>query len=175
PAIDSLFPRLGDGMAALTVLIGLQLLQLTTRSLVLVNVVLVACWLAAAIAIVREFRRLTQAGAPAPLVLARDSSPGRCYSRAVAGFAERWRRRLGIEPGEERVLLAGMAALFLVEWAVVSVTNVAETFFLKRVGVARLPVVFLVNSILLTGTSVAVGRITARADQRLLLVRVLVV
>ena len=87
--------------------------------------------------------------------------------------AERW-QRLGIEPGEERVLLAGAVTLFLVEWAAVSVTNVAETFFLKRVGVARLPIVFLVNSFLLAGTSVAVGRLAARGDQRLLLMRVLV-
>ena len=92
----------------------------------------------------------------------------------MAALAERWQRTLGIESGEERVLVAGAVALFLVEWAVVSVTNVAETFFLKRIGVERLPIVFLVNSILLTGTSAAVGRITARADQRRLLRRVLV-
>ncbi len=91
----------------------------------------------------------------------------------MAARAERW-QRLGIEPGEERVLLAGAVTLFLVEWAAVSVTNVAETFFLKRVGVARLPIVFLVNSFLLAGTSVAVGRLAARADQRLLLMRALV-
>ena len=34
-----------------------------------------------------------------------------------------------------------------------SLTNVSETFFLKRVGVNRLPVVFLVNSLLLVGTT----------------------
>ena len=91
----------------------------------------------------------------------------------MAARAERW-QRLGIEPGEERILLAGVATLFLVEWAAVSVTNVAETFFLKRIGVERLPIVFLVNSFLLAATSVAVGRLAARADQRLLLRRVLV-
>ncbi|TMB16747.1 MAG: hypothetical protein E6J71_15620, partial [Deltaproteobacteria bacterium] len=89
----------------------------------------------------------------------------------MAALAERLQRTLGIEPGEERVLVAGAVALFLVEWAAVSVTNVAETFFLKRIGVARLPIVFLVNSILLAGTSVAVGRMAARADQRRLLLR----
>src|SRR5262245_844709 len=92
---------------------------------------------------------------------------------AVAALAERSRRALGIEPGEERVLLAGAAALFLVGWASVSVTNVAETYFLKRIGVERLPIVFLVNSILLAGTSVAVGRLAARSDQPRLLGRVL--
>src|SRR6185436_20103587 len=93
--------------------------------------------------------------------------------RIVADLAERWRRSLGIEPGEERVLVAGAAVLFLVEWASVSVTNVAETFFLKRIGVERLPLVFLVNSVLLAGTSVVVGRIASRGDQRRLLLRVL--
>src|SRR6185436_3628601 len=95
--------------------------------------------------------------------------------RIVADLAERWRRSLGIEPGEERVLLAGAVTLFLVEWASVSVTNVAETFFLKRIGVELLPIVFLVNSILLAGTSVAVGRMASRADQLRLLQRMLVV
>src|SRR5215813_11588286 len=84
---------------------------------------------------------------------------------AVAALAERWRRALGIEPGEERVLVAGAATLFLVAWASVSVTNVAVTYFLKRIGVERLPIVFLVNSILLAGSSVAVGRLAARGDQ----------
>ena len=61
PAMDSLFLRLGDGMAALTILVGLQILDLSTAALSLVNVVLVACWLAAASVIVREFGRLMQA------------------------------------------------------------------------------------------------------------------
>src|SRR5262249_51426907 len=46
-------------------------------------------------------------------------------------------------------------------------------YFLKRVGVERLPLVFLVNSILLAGTSAAVGRLAARGDQLPLLRRVL--
>src|SRR4029077_2661290 len=74
PAIDSLFLRLGDGMAALTVLVGLQLLDLPTRNLVLVNVTLVGCWLGAAVVIVREYRRLLQAHTPAPMPETRDSS-----------------------------------------------------------------------------------------------------
>jgi AAA family ATP:ADP antiporter len=76
PAIDSLFVRLGDGLAALTVFVGLQLLDLSTPALCLVNVALVACWLPAAIAIVREHRRLTAADAPAFAVVAaaRDAS-----------------------------------------------------------------------------------------------------
>jgi AAA family ATP:ADP antiporter len=87
----------------------------------------------------------------------------------VAAFAERVRRGLDIEPGEERVLVVGAAALFLVEWASVSATNVAETFFLKRVGVDRLPMVFLANSLLLVGTSFLAARLAARVEQRRLL------
>src|SRR4029077_1536344 len=67
PAIDSLFLRLGDGMAALTVLVGLQLFHLSTRGLALVNVTLVGFWLAAAIVIVRDHRRLMQSRTPAPV------------------------------------------------------------------------------------------------------------
>ena len=67
PAIDSLFLRLGDGMAALTVLVGLQLFHLSTPGLALVNVILVGFWLAAAIVIVRDHRRLMQARTPAPV------------------------------------------------------------------------------------------------------------
>jgi hypothetical protein len=92
----------------------------------------------------------------------------------VAARGERVRRVLGIEPGEVRVLVAGALALFLIEWAAVSVTNVAETLFLKRIGVERLPIVFLVNSLLLAGTSVGVGRLAARGDQGRLLRRILV-
>ena len=67
PAIDSLFLRLGDGMAALTILVGLQLLHLPTRHLALVNVALVGCWLGAAVVIVLEYRRLMRAGTPAAI------------------------------------------------------------------------------------------------------------
>jgi ATP:ADP antiporter, AAA family len=67
PAIDSLFLRLGDGMAALTVLVGLQILDLPTRDLALVNVALAACWLGAAVVIVLDYRRLMPAGAPASI------------------------------------------------------------------------------------------------------------
>jgi AAA family ATP:ADP antiporter len=68
----------------------------------------------------------------------------------------------------------GAAVLFLIEWASVSATNVAETFFLKRVGVDRLPIVFLANSLLLVGTSVLMARVAARVEQRRLLSATLV-
>jgi AAA family ATP:ADP antiporter len=59
PVVDSLFVRLGDGCAAVTVLLGVHLLQLSTRSFFLVNVVLVLAWLTAASVIVREHAGLT--------------------------------------------------------------------------------------------------------------------
>jgi AAA family ATP:ADP antiporter len=59
PVVDSLFVRLGDGCAAVTVLLGVQLLALSTRTFFLVNVALVLVWLAAAVVIVREHARLT--------------------------------------------------------------------------------------------------------------------
>jgi AAA family ATP:ADP antiporter len=83
-------------------------------------------------------------------------------------------RKLGIEPGEGRVFAWGAAALFLLGWADVSVKNVAETLFIKRVGVERLPLVFLVNSILLVGTTYLLGRVASWADRLRLLTRVFV-
>jgi ATP:ADP antiporter, AAA family len=62
PVVDSLFVRLGDGCAALTVLLGVQLLALSTRSFFLVNVALTLVWIAASIVIVREHDRLVAAG-----------------------------------------------------------------------------------------------------------------
>jgi len=58
PVVDSLFVRLGDGFAALTVLLGVHVLHLSTTHFFVVNVVLVLGWLAAAVVIVREHARL---------------------------------------------------------------------------------------------------------------------
>jgi AAA family ATP:ADP antiporter len=69
PTIDSLFARLGDGFAALTVLLGVQLLALTTELYFVFNVVLVLIWIVFSLVVVREHRRLGQpqgAGAVAP-------------------------------------------------------------------------------------------------------------
>jgi AAA family ATP:ADP antiporter len=57
PAIDSLVVRLGDGSAALTVLIGVHLLAVTNRTLLVVNVALVLAWIAASLVILREHGR----------------------------------------------------------------------------------------------------------------------
>lgn len=83
-------------------------------------------------------------------------------------------RALGIEPGESFVLGWSALALFLMSWASISVSNVAETLFLKRVGVDHLPWVFLLNSLLLTGTTFMIGRLAVRHEPRRLSIATLV-
>src|SRR3990172_6335941 len=62
PAIDTLYVRLGDGLAALTVLVGVNLLTLATAEFFAFNVLLVLCWLAVGVLLVREHRRASEAG-----------------------------------------------------------------------------------------------------------------
>ena len=57
PAIDTLYVRLGDGLAALTILVGVQMLSLSTTGFFAFNVFLVVCWLVVGILLVREHRR----------------------------------------------------------------------------------------------------------------------
>jgi ATP/ADP translocase len=78
---------------------------------------------------------------------------------------------LRIEPDERRLVAWGAATVFLIEWAAVLVANVSETLFLKRIGVDYVPFVFLVNSLLMVGTTYAVGRMAARVEHRELLMR----
>ena len=61
PTIDSLFARVGDGMAAITVLVGVQLLTLPTASFFVFNVALVLLWIFYAVRVIREHRRLSEA------------------------------------------------------------------------------------------------------------------
>jgi AAA family ATP:ADP antiporter len=61
PAIDTLYVRLGDGLAALTVLVGVQLLSLATQQFFIFNVSLVVLWLIFGIMLVREHRKATAA------------------------------------------------------------------------------------------------------------------
>jgi len=63
PAIETFFVRFGDGLAAATILLGIHFFALTTQGFFLVNVALVLAWLAIALVVVREHRRLV-AGAP---------------------------------------------------------------------------------------------------------------
>lgn len=59
PAVDTIYVRAGDGLAALTVLIGVQLLALSTATFFVFNIALVLCWLVAGIMLVREHKRAT--------------------------------------------------------------------------------------------------------------------
>ncbi|MBW2267555.1 MAG: hypothetical protein JRH16_03180 [Deltaproteobacteria bacterium] len=63
PTIDALFARIGDGMAAVTALVGAQLLALATETYFAFNVFLILIWLAFSVRIVREHKRLSEARA----------------------------------------------------------------------------------------------------------------
>ncbi len=58
PAIDTLYVRVGDGLAALTVLIGVQILALSTVQFFVINIFLVFLWLCFAVMLIRERRKL---------------------------------------------------------------------------------------------------------------------
>ncbi len=66
PTIDSLFARMGDGLAALTVLVGIQLLALSTSEFFGFTVVLVLLWLAIALVVVRQHRGLVRGASASP-------------------------------------------------------------------------------------------------------------
>ena len=57
PTIDTLFVRLGDGLAAVTVLVGTRIFSLDIRDFVAVNLVLVVLWIGVATYLVGEHRR----------------------------------------------------------------------------------------------------------------------
>lgn len=57
--IDSLFARVGDGLAAATILLGVKVFAFTTQHYFILNLVLVCFWLAGVLFIAREHRRLT--------------------------------------------------------------------------------------------------------------------
>jgi AAA family ATP:ADP antiporter len=61
PAIDTLYVRLGDGLAAITVLVGVQFLSLATRQFFIFNASLVILWLIFGIMLVREHTRASTA------------------------------------------------------------------------------------------------------------------
>ncbi len=60
PAIDSLITRVGDGLAALTVLVGGHVLQLATDTFFVFNVGLVLLWLLVCVDVIRRHRRLVE-------------------------------------------------------------------------------------------------------------------
>ena len=61
PAIDTLYVRLGDGLAAITVMVGVHLLMLSTQGFFVFNVLLVLCWLVVGVLLVKEYRRVSEA------------------------------------------------------------------------------------------------------------------
>lgn len=64
PTIDSLFARLGDGAAALTVLVGTHVLALELSGYLAVNLALISGWLVCAVWLVRRRRALIEAAPP---------------------------------------------------------------------------------------------------------------
>lgn len=58
PVVDSLFVRFGDGCAALTMFLGVHVFAFSMRTFFVVNIALTVVWIAAAIVIIREHRRL---------------------------------------------------------------------------------------------------------------------
>jgi AAA family ATP:ADP antiporter len=61
PAIDTLYVRIGDGLAALTIFVGVQILALATETFFIFNVVLVLLWFAFAVMLIREHRKASEA------------------------------------------------------------------------------------------------------------------
>jgi len=61
PTVETLCVRVGDGLAAMTVLIGIHFYALSTPSLFLFNVALVCVWLLIAAAVVRGYARMRAA------------------------------------------------------------------------------------------------------------------
>jgi AAA family ATP:ADP antiporter len=59
PTVDTLFVRIGDGIAALTVLVGVQVLDLSIQTYFILNVALVLVWFGFAFVVIREHRRLS--------------------------------------------------------------------------------------------------------------------
>lgn len=60
PTIDTLVTRIGDGLAAVTALVGVQLLDLPTDSYFVFNAILVLLWLALTFDVIRRHRQLSE-------------------------------------------------------------------------------------------------------------------
>jgi AAA family ATP:ADP antiporter len=61
-AVDTFFTRMGDGLAALTVLVGTQMISLSLKQFMVFNIILASIWTIAAVAVVCENRRLLRTG-----------------------------------------------------------------------------------------------------------------
>ncbi len=64
PAIDTFYVRVGDGLAAITVLFATHLFALSIESFLLFNIALVACWLVCTLLMIQEHRRASNAVSP---------------------------------------------------------------------------------------------------------------
>ncbi|MBM4269018.1 MAG: hypothetical protein FJ144_20820 [Deltaproteobacteria bacterium] len=60
PAISTFCVRFGDGLAAVTALVGVQLIEMSTRSFFLLNAALVLIWLGLAVVVVRDHGRMVE-------------------------------------------------------------------------------------------------------------------
>jgi len=60
PTIDTLVTRIGDGLAAVTAMVGVQLLDWATDSYFVFNAVLVLVWLALSFDVIRRHRELSE-------------------------------------------------------------------------------------------------------------------
>lgn len=60
PTIDTLFVRLGDGMAALTVLIGTRVVNFSTLDFIVVNIVLIVAWIMLCVYLYQENHRWSE-------------------------------------------------------------------------------------------------------------------
>ena len=66
PTVDTLFVRLGDGLAALTILIGTRVLHLGIFGFVIFNIFLVLVWIALSTYLNREHEQWKQAAVVPP-------------------------------------------------------------------------------------------------------------
>jgi AAA family ATP:ADP antiporter len=110
PTVDALFVRIGDGLAALTVLASSHLAGQSTHALVAVNVALVVLWLVTAVVVVREHGRLVAARAAEvqARLLPAIRRTGRALARRVRRTARTVRTRVTtrLAPGIAAELLA---------------------------------------------------------------------
>jgi AAA family ATP:ADP antiporter len=60
PTIDTLFVRLGDGLAALTILVGTRVFSLGNTGFVIINILLVILWIMISRYLQREHGRWTR-------------------------------------------------------------------------------------------------------------------
>ncbi len=63
PVIDTLFVRVGDGLAAATVLVAVHVLAMSIKTFLLFNLLLTGCWFALTLMMIREHRRASETAA----------------------------------------------------------------------------------------------------------------